>query len=73
MKILLKDWGSKNYNPSPSLTTLLGWRKSGQFCPPPEKVGRHWMIEEHAARIPLPEMNDLSNISKRALTILKAT
>ena len=40
MKILLKDWGSKNYNPSPSLTTLLGWRKTGQFCPPPKKRRR---------------------------------
>jgi len=73
MKILLKEWGAKNYNPSPSHTTLLEWRKTGQLFPPAEKVGRCWMIDERAERIPLPEINDLSNISKRALNILKAT
>lgn len=71
MKIRLLEWGIHNYSPPPSIGELRRWAKTGQIHPFPEKVGRHLMVDENAVRIPLREINVPSNISERALKILK--
>lgn len=72
MKIQLTEWGARNYSPAPSVRILRAWAGSGQIYPPPEKVGRVWMVEERAIRTPLPDMIELSTMSDRARHILKA-
>jgi len=71
MKITLSEWGIRNYSPPPSLRILRAWASSGQIYPAPEKVGRTWMVDERAVRVPMPEPMDLSTMSQRAINILK--
>ena len=74
MKIPLIEWGAKNYRPCPSIRTLRAWASSGQIHPQPEKVGRDWMVEEHAQRMPLPTLPaEATTMSPRALAILRET
>ena len=51
MKILLIEWGKRNYTPAPSDWTLQRMARAGQIHPPPEKVGQAWYVEEDAKRI----------------------
>jgi predicted site-specific integrase-resolvase len=50
MKLLLTEWAAKHYSPPPSLFTLRRWARDGEIWPPPEKVGKHWMVDEAATR-----------------------
>lgn len=76
MKITLQEWGSRNYNPAPSIRILRAWASSGQIFPTPEKVGRTIMVDETAIRTPLPIIiNNATNdtaMSSRARAILNA-
>lgn len=71
MKITLQDWAERNYSPTPSIRILRGWVSSGEIMPPPEKVGRIWMVDERATRMPLAVAADMSTMSARAQRILK--
>ena len=51
MKLLLTEWAAKNYSPPPSLFTLRRWAREGEIWPPPERVGKFWMVEETAVRV----------------------
>lgn len=51
MKLLLTEWAAKQYSPPPSLFTLRRWARDGEIYPPPEKVGKHWMVDETAVRL----------------------
>jgi hypothetical protein len=76
VKIKLTTWAERLYDPVPSRRTLRGWVKSGQIYPEPELVGREYMVDERAVRIPLPAAdtaaNDCNKMSARALSILRA-
>lgn len=73
MKIELEAWAALNYEPTPSTGTLRAWVKTGQIVPAPEKVGRIWMVDEMATRMPLSIRKDAASMSKRALEILHGT
>ena len=51
MKIKLSDWAARHYSPAPSLWVLRRWVRDGEICPPPEKVGSAYYVEETAARL----------------------
>lgn len=51
MKLLLTEWAAKNYSPPPSLFTLRRWARAGEIYPPPEKVGKSWMVDDTAVRL----------------------
>ena len=51
MKLLLTEWASRKYSPAPSLFTLRRWARDGEIYPPPEKVGKSWMVDETAVRL----------------------
>lgn len=73
LKIHLTTWAARHYDPPPSIRTLRAWAASGQIVPAPEKVGRNWMVEERAVRVPFdPAPANEGNMSPRALSILKA-
>jgi predicted site-specific integrase-resolvase len=76
MKITLAAWAARNYSPAPSIRTLRTWVRTGQVFPPAEKVGRNYMVEETAARLPPMdeplEAPDLSKLSARALAIWRS-
>lgn len=72
MKITLTDWAMRNYSPPPSRHTLRLWANSGQIVPPAEKVGKTWMVDEHAVRVPLAQpSSNVVSLSPRAQGILK--
>jgi len=73
MKITLTEWGARNYNPSPSTHILRSWAKTGQISPQPEKVGKTWMVDENAARIPFATHTDPvgSDIPDFALRVIR--
>lgn len=73
MKIELEAWAVLNYDPPPSTGTLRAWIRTGQIIPSPEKVGRIWMVDEMATRMPLSIRKDATPLSKRALEILHGT
>ncbi len=50
MKILLTEWAARLYSPAPSAFVLRKWAREGEIYPPPEKVGRDWMVDERAVR-----------------------
>lgn len=69
MKILLSAWAAKHYSPPPAIRTLRGWVRTGQIHPPAELVGRHYMVEEDAVRIPTePEEKDYPPVDERMLS-----
>lgn len=77
MKIPLSAWAARHYAPAPSIRTLRTWVARRQILPMPEKVGRTWMVEEHAQRVTLayelpPANDDGATLSPRALAILHA-
>lgn len=51
MKILLSAWAARRYDPAPSPFVLRKWCRHGEIHPPPEKVGREWMVDENATRL----------------------
>ena len=51
MKILLRAWAERRYDPAPSDFVLRKWAREGQIYPPPEKVGKEWMVDERAERM----------------------
>lgn len=72
MKIPLIEWANRNYSPAPSPRIVRAWAASGQLLPAPEKVGKTWMIDEKAVRIPLAQVSvDVSKLSNRAANIFK--
>ncbi len=73
MKITLEAWAHHQFDPSPKIGTLRAWAASGQIVPAPVKVGRLWMVDEHAEYTPLPRHRiHTEGLSDRALSILKA-
>jgi hypothetical protein len=50
-KIPLADWVSSHYDPAPSPFVYRKWVRDGQIYPPPEKVGKHYYVQEDARRI----------------------
>lgn len=54
MKILLAEWGRRRYDPPPSMYTLRRWAREGEIFPQPEKVGKHYYVDEHAERVGAP-------------------
>lgn len=52
MKITIEEWAKRTYSGiEVSRWVLDKWRREGEIYPPPEKVMRHWMVEETAKRI----------------------
>lgn len=51
LKIKLKDWAARRYDPPPSAFILAKWHRSGELQPAPERVGKEWYIDENARRI----------------------
>lgn len=51
MKITLKEWAARRYNPVPSKWILGKWVASGDLSPPPEIVGKTYYIDENARRL----------------------
>lgn len=51
MKILLAAWAAKMYDPPPSAWVLRKWVREGQICPPPERVGNAYYVDEDARRL----------------------
>lgn len=51
MKILLTEWAKRRYDPAPSPFVLRKWCRDSEIYPPPEKVGRDWMVDENAKRL----------------------
>lgn len=51
MKLLLTEWAAKQYSPTPPLFTLRRWAREGEIWPAPERVGKHWYVDESATRI----------------------
>jgi len=51
VKITIKAWAEKHYDPPPSRRIVSGWRIAGCIHPPPEKVGRSWFVDENAQRV----------------------
>lgn len=51
MKVLLRDWAASRYSPVPSDFTLRRWARDGEIVPSPEKVGKHYYVDDRAERI----------------------
>lgn len=51
MKIKMRAWAAKHYDPPPSDWTLRRWAREGEIHPAPEKVGKDWYVDENAKRI----------------------
>ena len=51
MKILLREWAAKRYDPVPSDFTLRRWAREGEIVPAPEMVGTRYYVDERAERI----------------------
>ena len=49
-KIPLTEWGALHYKKPPSAYVLRQWARQGQIFPPPEKVGREWVVPPTARR-----------------------
>ena len=48
MKIKLKLWAEKNFNPAPHRNTIVNWLKDGRISPAPEFIGRSYFVDENA-------------------------
>lgn len=73
MKLSLKRWAERHFDPPPALATLRRWANTGQIVPAPVKVGRMLMCDEHATYRPLPEPGTPhAAMSERAKRILDA-
>lgn len=51
MKIPLREWAARRYNPVPSDFTLRRWARDGEISPMPEKVGKFFYCDEQAERL----------------------
>jgi len=51
VKILLKDWAARNFDPAPCRNTLGNWIRSGRIYPLPVFIGRAYWVEESAKYI----------------------
>jgi predicted site-specific integrase-resolvase len=51
VKILLREWAARRYDPVPSNFTLRRWAREGEIVPAPELVGKHYYVDEKAVRI----------------------
>ena len=51
MLIPLAEWASRRYAVPPTIETLRRWVREGQICPPPERAGRLYQVEETAVRV----------------------
>lgn len=51
MKILLREWAVRRYDPAPSNFTLRRWAREGEIVPAPELVGKHYYVDERAERL----------------------
>lgn len=51
MMIPLSEWAALKYRRPPTQATLCRWVREGQICPPPERAGRLYQVEETAVRI----------------------
>lgn len=74
MRIPLSTWAARNFAPAPSIRTLRGWCKAGWIHPAPVKVGRTYMVDEHAEYCPSsPPVTATQHLSERARAILHDT
>ncbi|MDE1714898.1 excisionase (plasmid) [Chromobacterium amazonense] len=45
----LEEWAASKFGAhGPELGTLRKWARNGCIFPPPQKVGRKWLVESHA-------------------------
>lgn len=51
MKIKLKAWAVKNFDPAPHRNTLQNWIKNGHISPLPVFIGRSYWVEDTATYI----------------------
>ena len=54
MKILLIEWGKRQYDPPPPIYTLRRWAREGEIFPQPELVGKAYYVDENAERVGVP-------------------
>lgn len=48
MKIMLKEWGKRNFSPAPHKNTIVNWIREGRISPAPVFIGRAYFVEETA-------------------------
>lgn len=70
MKVKLKIWAEKNFNPAPCKRTLVKWAKDGKIYPSPTFIGNAYYVEESARymddRLSAPPRHDLrKNLAER--------
>lgn len=56
MKIMLKEWGARNFSPAPHKNTLVNWIKAGRIYPVPVFIGRAYFVEETAKYLDEPKL-----------------
>jgi hypothetical protein len=66
MKVPLRDWAARRYDPVPSDFTLRRWARDGEITPAPEKVGKHYYVDERAERVNTSPLTLLDRIRAHA-------
>lgn len=51
-KLTLATWAARQFEKPPKITTLRIWAATGRIQPAPIKIGRDWMVEQHAEYVP---------------------
>ena len=74
-RITLEAWAERQFDPVPTIATLLAWARKRRIQPEPVKVGRAWYVEEHAqygraASKPAEQTMRAPGMSDRAWMIL---
>lgn len=47
-KITLHAWAKPKFDPVPSNKTLQRWARECWILPLPQKIGKHWLVDEDA-------------------------
>lgn len=50
-KITLHAWATRKFEPTPADKTLQRWARECWISPIPQKVGKHWLVDENAEYI----------------------
>lgn len=66
MKIPLREWAARRYDPIPSDFTLRRWAREGEIVPAPELVGKAYYVEEKAERLNTRPQTLLDRITSHA-------
>lgn len=51
MKIPLTEWAKRRYSPTPPISTLRRWARTGELGPTVEKCGKELYVDEKAERL----------------------